>query len=133
MINISRNPLWGRIQESYGEDPYLTARLTESYVKQMQGRGVLATLKHYLLNEQEVNALLHCLASFLSPEGNAIAPLIESKFETVRRTPGIVLHHGRAKNHYRRCSKFSSLPVANFLPIRIAPHRTSGGAKRRRA
>ena len=42
-LNLSRYPLGGRNFETMGEDPYLTSRLTESYVKQMQGRGVLAT------------------------------------------------------------------------------------------
>ena len=37
VINMSRNPLWGRIQECYGEDPYLTGRMGVAYVKGLQG------------------------------------------------------------------------------------------------
>ena len=38
-INIFRDPRWGRGQETYGEDPYLTAELGTEYVKGIQGDG----------------------------------------------------------------------------------------------
>ena len=38
-INIFRDPRWGRGHETYGEDPYLTARLGEAYVQGLQGHG----------------------------------------------------------------------------------------------
>ena len=50
-INIFRDPRWGRGQETYGEDPYLTSRMGTAFVKGLQGDGkyrkVDATLKHY--------------------------------------------------------------------------------------
>ena len=53
-INIFRDPRWGRGQETYGEDPYLTARMGTAYVKGIQGDGkyrkVDATLKHYAVH-----------------------------------------------------------------------------------
>jgi beta-glucosidase len=60
VINISRNPLWGRIQECYGEDPYLTGRIGVAYVKGLQGDDpkylkIAATLKHYAVNNVETN------------------------------------------------------------------------------
>ena len=36
-VNIFRDPRWGRGQETYGEDPYLTARLGVAYVQGLQG------------------------------------------------------------------------------------------------
>ena len=36
-VNIFRDPRWGRGQETYGEDPYLTARLGVAFVKGLQG------------------------------------------------------------------------------------------------
>src|ERR1022692_2842285 len=36
-INIFRDPRWGRGQETYGEDPYLTSRMGVAFVKGMQG------------------------------------------------------------------------------------------------
>lgn len=47
-LDLSRDPRWGRVEENYGEDPYLTARLGVEYVKAMQAQGVAATLKHYV-------------------------------------------------------------------------------------
>ncbi|XP_002740189.1 uncharacterized protein LOC100375100 [Saccoglossus kowalevskii] len=37
VINIARHPLWGRIQETYGEDPYLSGTLAASFVTGLQG------------------------------------------------------------------------------------------------
>ena len=42
-VNIFRDPRWGRGQETYGEDPFLTARLGRAFVRGLQGKG--GTLK----------------------------------------------------------------------------------------
>lgn len=55
-INIFRDPRWGRGQETYGEDPYLTSRMGISVVKGLQGpddakyRKLLACAKHYAVH-----------------------------------------------------------------------------------
>jgi beta-glucosidase len=55
-INIFRDPRWGRGQETYGEDPYLTSRMGVSIVKGLQGpddaryRKLLACAKHYAVH-----------------------------------------------------------------------------------
>ncbi|HEX8921481.1 MAG TPA: glycoside hydrolase family 3 N-terminal domain-containing protein, partial [Pyrinomonadaceae bacterium] len=54
-INIFRDPRWGRGQETYGEDPYLTARMGVAFVKGLQGDDprywkVVATPKHYAVH-----------------------------------------------------------------------------------
>jgi beta-glucosidase len=54
-INIFRDPRWGRGQETYGEDPYLTARLGVEFVRGLQGNDpryfkVIATPKHYAVH-----------------------------------------------------------------------------------
>ena len=51
-INIFRDPRWGRGQETYGEDPYLTARMGVAFVRGLQGDDpkylkLVATPKHY--------------------------------------------------------------------------------------
>jgi beta-glucosidase len=58
VINISRDPRWGRIQECFSEDPFLCGRITVAYVKGLQGDHpkylkVAATLKHFAVNNQE--------------------------------------------------------------------------------
>ncbi|HWT02494.1 MAG TPA: glycoside hydrolase family 3 C-terminal domain-containing protein [Pyrinomonadaceae bacterium] len=54
-INIFRDPRWGRGQETYGEDPYLTSRLGVAFVRGLQGDHprylkVVATPKHYAVH-----------------------------------------------------------------------------------
>ncbi len=54
-INIFRDPRWGRGQETYGEDPYLTSRMAIQFVLGLQGedpryRKVDATLKHFAVH-----------------------------------------------------------------------------------
>ncbi len=54
-INIFRDPRWGRGQETYGEDPYLTARMAVAFIKGMQGNDpqyfkTIATSKHFAVH-----------------------------------------------------------------------------------
>lgn len=53
-INLFRDPRWGRGQETYGEDPFLTARLGCAYVKALQGDGAYlkaaACAKHFAVH-----------------------------------------------------------------------------------
>ena len=58
VINISRNPYWGRINECYGEDPFLTGRMGVAFVRGLQGDDprylkLAATLKHFAVNNVE--------------------------------------------------------------------------------
>jgi beta-glucosidase len=54
-VNIFRDPRWGRGQETYGEDPYLTSRLAVHYIKGLQGDDpryfkTIATPKHFAVH-----------------------------------------------------------------------------------
>ncbi|MCX6243949.1 MAG: glycoside hydrolase family 3 C-terminal domain-containing protein [Bacteroidetes bacterium] len=54
-INIFRDPRWGRGQETYGEDPFLTARIGVAFVKGLQGNDpryfkVISTAKHFAVH-----------------------------------------------------------------------------------
>ncbi len=55
VVDVAREPRWGRVEETYGEDPYLVSRLGIAAVRGFQGdatfrdkRHVLATLKHFV-------------------------------------------------------------------------------------
>ncbi|MBN2500847.1 MAG: glycoside hydrolase family 3 C-terminal domain-containing protein [Anaerolineales bacterium] len=52
VIDIARDPRWGRIEETFGEDPYLVASMGAAFVKSLQGddpkTGVAATAKHFV-------------------------------------------------------------------------------------
>jgi beta-glucosidase len=70
-VNLARDPRWGRTDETFGEDPLLTATLAAQYVNGMQGQTengaplaesngrlkTVATLKHYAANNSESNRL----------------------------------------------------------------------------
>lgn len=52
-VNIARIPMGGRNFESFGEDPFLTSRITVNYIKGVQNENVAATVKHFAANNQE--------------------------------------------------------------------------------
>ncbi len=52
-INIARVPQGGRVFESFGEDPFLTARIAVADIEGIQSIGMIANVKHFLANNQE--------------------------------------------------------------------------------
>jgi beta-glucosidase len=105
VINISRDPRWGRIWEAFGEDPWLTSRMTVAYVRGTQGDHsrylkLAATLKHYAVNNEErdrtkidVTVSERMLREYFLPhfkagivEGKAAS--IMSSYNSINGTPG---------------------------------------------
>ena len=65
VIDVSRDPRWGRTYETYGEDPYLVSRMGVAYVKGMQADktdGVACIAKHFL-GYAETQGGLNCAAA----------------------------------------------------------------------
>ena len=54
-VNIQRTPLNGRAFEYMGEDPYLAGEMVVPYIKAVQKNGVACCLKHFVLNDQEID------------------------------------------------------------------------------
>jgi beta-glucosidase len=52
-MNISRSPLGGRNFGNFGEDPYLTALMSRSYIQGVQSGAVGACMKHFVCNDAE--------------------------------------------------------------------------------
>ncbi|MCO5997518.1 beta-xylosidase/alpha-l-arabinosidase [Actinoallomurus rhizosphaericola] len=47
VLDVTRDPRWGRTEETIGEDPYLVGRIGTAYVRGLEGNGIVATLKHF--------------------------------------------------------------------------------------
>jgi beta-glucosidase len=105
VINISRDPRWGRIWEAFGEDPWLTSRMTVAYVQGTQGDHpkylkLAATLKHYAVNNEERDRLKidvtvseRMLREYYLPHFKAgivegKAQSIMSSYNSINGTPG---------------------------------------------
>ncbi|GLR15638.1 glycoside hydrolase family 3 N-terminal domain-containing protein [Portibacter lacus] len=50
VINISRDVRWGRVEETYGEDPFLTSQMAVSFITQFEQSGIITTPKHFVAN-----------------------------------------------------------------------------------
>jgi beta-glucosidase len=53
VINIANDVRWGRVEETYGEDPYLTSAMGQAFVAPFEHAGVITTLKHFIANVGE--------------------------------------------------------------------------------
>lgn len=93
-INIFRDPRWGRGQETYGEDPYLTSRIAIGYVRGLQGDDpdylrVSANAKHYAVHSgpesnrhrEDVSPTAHDLEDTYLPAFRAL--VTEGKVDSV--------------------------------------------------
>lgn len=56
-VNILRVPTWGRAAETFGEDPYLAGQIVAAQIQGVQSRRVVAQVKHFAANNQEVQRI----------------------------------------------------------------------------
>ncbi|CAL9542618.1 glycoside hydrolase family 3 N-terminal domain-containing protein [Streptomyces sp. NPDC057794] len=47
VLDVVRDPRWGRVEETIGEDPYLVGTIGTAYVRGLEAAGIVATLKHF--------------------------------------------------------------------------------------
>jgi beta-glucosidase len=70
VLDVARDPRWGRVEETFGEDPTLTAQMGVAYVRGLQGpdlrQGVMATAKHFLSHALAEGGL-NCAPVHLGP------------------------------------------------------------------
>jgi len=53
VINIANDVRWGRVEETYGEDPYLTSAMGQAFIGPVERAGVVTTAKHFIANVGE--------------------------------------------------------------------------------
>ncbi len=109
VINIERNPYWGRNHEAWGEDPFLTGRMAVAYVRGLQGDDprylkLAATLKHYAVNNVEtgrkaLNAVVpeaalrdYWLPHFQDAVVEAKAQSLMASYNAINGTPNNINH-----------------------------------------
>lgn len=110
VINISRDPRWGRIQEVFSEDPYLTGRMAVAYVRGLQGDDInhlklAATVKHFAVNNVETgrqhlsatvderNLFEHWLPHWRDAFMEAHAQSVMSSYNAINGIPDAVNHY----------------------------------------
>jgi beta-glucosidase len=110
VINISRDPRWGRIQEVFSEDPYLTGRMAVAYVRGLQGDDIshlklAATVKHFAVNNVETsrqhlsaivderNLFEYWLPHWRDAFMEAHAQSVMSSYNAINGTPDAVNHY----------------------------------------
>lgn len=50
VLNIARDVRWGRVEETYGEDPYLASQMGLAFISEFENMGVITTPKHFVAN-----------------------------------------------------------------------------------
>ncbi|MCL2418522.1 MAG: glycoside hydrolase family 3 C-terminal domain-containing protein [Conexibacteraceae bacterium] len=48
VLDVVRDPRWGRVEETIGEDPYLVGTVASAYIRGLESTGIIATLKHFI-------------------------------------------------------------------------------------
>lgn len=53
VVNLATDVRWGRVEETYGEDPFLSAKMGTIYVSSLERSGIITTPKHFVVNHGE--------------------------------------------------------------------------------
>ncbi|MGO4752941.1 glycoside hydrolase family 3 N-terminal domain-containing protein, partial [Streptomyces sp. 2MCAF27] len=85
VLDVVRDPRWGRTEESIGEDPYLVGTIGTAYVRGLQSAGIIATLKHFAGYSASRGARNHAPVSIGPRE---LADVILPPFEMALRDGG---------------------------------------------
>ncbi|GAA1916577.1 glycoside hydrolase family 3 N-terminal domain-containing protein [Streptomyces durmitorensis] len=85
VLDVVRDPRWGRTEEAIGEDPYLVGTIGTAYVRGLESAGIVATLKHFAGYSASRAARNHAPASLGSRE---LADVILPPFEMALRDGG---------------------------------------------
>lgn len=129
VLDVIRDPRWGRVDECIGEDPYLVGTVGTAYVRGLQDAGIHATLKHFLgysgsragRNHAPVNAGRREIADvFLPPFEMAIidggAKSVMNSYAEVDGVP-IAANAGYLTGLLRETLGFDGVVVADYFAV----------------
>ncbi|MGP4111094.1 glycoside hydrolase family 3 N-terminal domain-containing protein [Streptomyces sp. 4N509B] len=88
VLDVARDPRWGRTEETIGEDPYLVGTVATAYVRGLESTGLVATLKHFAAHGSSRAGRNHAPVSMGPRE---LADLVLPPFE-------MALRDGRARS-----------------------------------
>ncbi|HEY9854086.1 MAG TPA: beta-glucosidase [Stenomitos sp.] len=88
-VNLARDPRNGRNFEYYSEDPLLSAAMGSEAIRGTQAEGVISTIKHYSLNDNESNR--HQLDAIIDPAAHRESDLLAFQLAIERSGPGAVM------------------------------------------
>lgn len=81
VINVDQDSRWGRMEESYGEDPYLTSEMAVAYIKSFRARNVVNTPKHFIDNYGDGGRDSNSIQTSPRQLLNIFAPPFEASFK----------------------------------------------------
>ena len=119
VLNIVRDPRWGRVPETYGEDPYLTGRMGTAYVKGMQGSGkywkTANTLEHFAVHSGPENGRLEWDVDVTERD----------LFETYVSAFGYCIKHGKPAGVMPAYNRFRGVPCCmnKYLMTDVLRHK----------
>ncbi|SDE17511.1 beta-xylosidase/alpha-l-arabinosidase [Auraticoccus monumenti] len=102
VLDVTRDPRWGRTEETIGEDPYLVATLGAAYVAGLEGTGLVATLKHFA-GYAGSRAARNLAPVSIGPR--ELADVVLPPFETA-------LRHGGARSVMHSYTELDGVPSA---------------------
>ncbi len=110
-VNLARLPLYGRNFEYFGEDPFLAARMVVPEIQAIQRQDVAACVKHYALNNQELNRW----SVDARPDERALREVYLPAFEAAVKEGGVYSVMGSYNRVYGTNANQSELLVKNIL------------------
>ena len=103
VLDVVRDPRWGRVEETIGEDPYLVATVGSDYVRGLESAGIVATLKHFVGYSASRGARNHA-PSLVGPR--ELADVLLPPFE-------MALREGGARSVMHSYSEIDGVPPAS--------------------
>lgn len=110
-VNLARLPLYGRNFEYFGEDPFLAASMVVPEIKAIQEQDVAACVKHYALNNQELNRW----GVDARPDERTLHEVYLPAFEAAVKEGGVYSVMGSYNRVYGTNANQSELLVKNIL------------------